>query len=123
MTGDLSPARKSLMRMRIDRSIVYPATSAAGTQRTSLDSLLGVGCPLRARPVSTIENSCRTSPLDQEDRAFIVRHDHVHRWHKAVRLRCVRIVIEVNPSAHANLQLRSAMSARGYQGPRFGPGR
>ncbi len=51
------------MRMRIERSIVYPGTSDAGTQRTSLDSLLGVGCPLRGRAVSTMENSCRTSPL------------------------------------------------------------
>jgi hypothetical protein len=32
------------MRMRIDRSIVYPGISDAGIQRTSLDSLLGVGC-------------------------------------------------------------------------------
>jgi hypothetical protein len=33
-------------------------------QRTSLDSLLGVGCPPRGRAVSTMENSCRTSLLD-----------------------------------------------------------
>jgi len=52
------------MRMRIDRSIAYPTASAAGTQRTSLDSLLGVGRPPTARAVSTIENSWRTSPLD-----------------------------------------------------------
>ena len=45
ITGESLRARKSLMRMRIDRSIVYPGTSDAGTQRTSLDSLLGVGCP------------------------------------------------------------------------------
>jgi hypothetical protein len=38
-----------LMRMRIDWSIVYPGTSVAGIQRTSLDSLLGVGCPRTAR--------------------------------------------------------------------------
>jgi hypothetical protein len=31
------------MRTRIDRSIVYPKTSDAGTQRSSLDLLLGVG--------------------------------------------------------------------------------
>ena len=42
MTGDPLRVRKSLMRMRIDRSIVWPDSSAAGTQRTSLDSLLGV---------------------------------------------------------------------------------
>lgn len=35
------------MRMRIDRSIAYPTASVGGTQRTSLDSLLGVGCPLQ----------------------------------------------------------------------------
>ena len=63
-TGDVLPAWKSLMRMRIDRSIAYPTASADGTQRTSLYSLLGVGCPLRARAVSTIENSWRTSPSD-----------------------------------------------------------
>jgi hypothetical protein len=39
--------------MRIDRSIVYRGTSDAGIQRTSLDSLLGVGCPLRGRAVSS----------------------------------------------------------------------
>jgi hypothetical protein len=33
------------MRMGIERSIVYSRASDAGTQRTSLDSLLGVGCP------------------------------------------------------------------------------
>jgi hypothetical protein len=52
-----------LIRIRIDRSIVYRATSAAGAQRTSLDSLLGVGRPLRGRAVRTMENSWRTSPL------------------------------------------------------------
>jgi hypothetical protein len=51
------------MRRRIDLSIVYPETDDVGTQRTSLDSLLGVGCPARRRAVSTMENSCRTSPL------------------------------------------------------------
>ena len=64
ITGESLRARKSSMRMRIDRSIVYPETSDTGTQRTSLDSELGVGWPPRARAVSTIENSCRTSPLD-----------------------------------------------------------
>jgi hypothetical protein len=63
-TGSLPGVRKSLMRMRIDRSIACLETSETGTQPTSLDSLLGVGCPARARAVSTIENSCRTSPLD-----------------------------------------------------------
>ena len=52
------------MRIRIDRSIVYVRTSETGTQRISLDSLLGVGRPLRARAVSTIENSWRTSALE-----------------------------------------------------------
>ncbi len=57
MTGDFLRARKSMIRMRIDRSIAYPTASAAGTYRTSLDSLLGVSCPFRARAVSTMENS------------------------------------------------------------------
>ena len=51
------------MRIRIDRSIVYSRICDAGTQRTSLDSLLGVGCPAKGRAVKTMENSCRTSPL------------------------------------------------------------
>jgi hypothetical protein len=51
------------MRMRIDGSIAYEMTSGVGTQRTSLDSLLGVGCPARGRAVSTMENSCRASAL------------------------------------------------------------
>jgi hypothetical protein len=42
MTGDPLGVKKSLMRMRIDRSIVWPDGSVAGTQRTSLDSLPGV---------------------------------------------------------------------------------
>jgi hypothetical protein len=41
-TGDSHRAKKSLVQMRIARSIVYPRTSDAGTQRTSLESLLGV---------------------------------------------------------------------------------
>ena len=49
ITGESLRARKSLMRMRIDRSIVYPWTS--------LDSLLGVGRPARGRAVRTMENS------------------------------------------------------------------
>ena len=36
ITGESLRSRKSLMRMRIDRSIVYPWTSDTGTQRTSL---------------------------------------------------------------------------------------
>ena len=48
----------------MERSIVYSRTSATGTQRTSLDSLLGVGWPLSGRAVSTMENSWRTSPPD-----------------------------------------------------------
>jgi hypothetical protein len=63
ITDDSLSDRKSLMRMRIDRSIVQPGRSGAGTQRTSLDSLLGIGFPLSGRPVMTMENSCRTSPL------------------------------------------------------------
>ena len=63
ITGESLRARKSLMRMRIDRSIVYPWTSDTGTQWTSLDSLLGVGRPARGRAVRTMENSCRASPL------------------------------------------------------------
>ena len=63
ITGESLRARKSLMRMRIDRSIVYSAISDTGTQRTWLDSLLGVGCRARGRAVSTMENSCRASPL------------------------------------------------------------
>jgi hypothetical protein len=63
MTGDPRTS-KSLMRMRIERSITYPTASDAWTQRTSLDSLLGVGFPSMARAVSTIENSWRTSPLE-----------------------------------------------------------
>ena len=51
------------MRMRIDRSIVYPWTSDTGIQRTALDSLLGLGRPARGRAVSTTENSCRASQL------------------------------------------------------------
>ena len=52
------------MRMRIDRSIVkLEHRSDAGTQRTSLDSLLGVGCPASGRAVRTMENSWRASPL------------------------------------------------------------
>jgi hypothetical protein len=47
----------------MDLSIVYPATSAASAQRTSLDSLLRGGWPLRGRTVRTMENSWRTSPL------------------------------------------------------------
>jgi uncharacterized protein (DUF433 family) len=38
-------------------------SSASGTQRTALDSLLGVGSPTSGRAVRTIENSCRASPL------------------------------------------------------------
>ena len=56
-TGLLPGSKKSLMRICIERSIAYWDSSGLGTQRTSLDSLLGVGCPLRARAVSTIENS------------------------------------------------------------------
>jgi hypothetical protein len=63
IAGDSLRARKSLMRIHLERSIVYPRTSDAGTQRTSLDSLLGVGSPARGLAVSTMENSCRTSPL------------------------------------------------------------
>ena len=44
-------------------AIAYPEIAEAGTQRTSLDSLLGVGWPLTGLAVSTMENSCRTSPL------------------------------------------------------------
>jgi len=33
------------MRMRTGRSIVCLRTAGTGTQRISLDSLLGVGCP------------------------------------------------------------------------------
>ena len=47
------------MRMRIDRSMVYSESSDAGTQQTSLDSLLGVGSPARGRAMSTMENSRR----------------------------------------------------------------
>jgi hypothetical protein len=51
------------MRVRIDWSIVHPWTSDTGTQRASLDSLLGVGCPARGCAVSTMENSCLASAL------------------------------------------------------------
>jgi len=51
MTGEFLRARKSLMRVRIDLSIVYPTASAAGTKWTSFDSLLGDGRPLRGRAI------------------------------------------------------------------------
>jgi hypothetical protein len=51
------------MRMCIGRSIAYRVSSGLDTQRASLDSLLGVGWPLRGRAVRTMENSWRTSPL------------------------------------------------------------
>jgi hypothetical protein len=49
VTTDDSASEEALMRMRIDRSIVHPRTSEAGTQRTSLDSMLGVNCPVVGR--------------------------------------------------------------------------
>jgi hypothetical protein len=51
-------------RMRMGRSIACRGSAGLGTQRTSLDSVLGVGCPRRKRAVSTMENSWRTSPSD-----------------------------------------------------------
>ena len=50
------------MRIRIDRSIGYPARSSRGTQRTWLLSLL-VSAARRCPAVRTMENSCRASPL------------------------------------------------------------
>jgi len=49
ITGGSLRDRKSLMRMRMDRSIVYRGNSDAGTQRTSLDSLLEMSPPLSRR--------------------------------------------------------------------------
>jgi len=40
------------MRMRIDRSTVYPAASADGTEWAYLDSLLGVHSPGTSRTAS-----------------------------------------------------------------------
>jgi len=51
------------MRWRIERSIVSWPTACGSNQWTSLDSLLGVGYPARARAVRTMENSSRTSSL------------------------------------------------------------
>jgi hypothetical protein len=49
--------------MRIERSIGKFAISAGATQRTSVDSELGVGVPPIGRAVKTTENSCRASLL------------------------------------------------------------
>jgi hypothetical protein len=53
-----------VMRIRIDRSIVYSRISEADAQRTSLDSLLGVGCPATRRAVSALRcnPACVRSP-------------------------------------------------------------
>src|ERR1700722_14366471 len=71
ITGESLGARKSLMRMRIDRSIVYPGTSDTGTQRTSLDSLLGVGRPARGRAVSGMASFLARSRLSGEGQVIV----------------------------------------------------
>jgi hypothetical protein len=58
ITGESLCPRKSLILMRIDRSIVYPRTSDTATQRTSLDSLLGVGRPARDRVICLHKADC-----------------------------------------------------------------
>jgi hypothetical protein len=63
ITGNSLRARKSLMRRRIDQSIVQPGSPDSGTQRASLDSLLGVGSPLSGVAVRTTLVSLGTADL------------------------------------------------------------
>jgi hypothetical protein len=73
--GESLCARYSLMRIRIDRSIVYSRISDTRTQRTSPDSLLGVVCPPSGLAVRTTENSCRLAVAGVEDHVLGVGVD------------------------------------------------